>query len=279
MKSIASACLAAAAAIATLGAQESGFYRFEMWQAGAGLPVQDRIVTGAPYSGQYISEHVETLSDGNRIVRRTTGRVFRDSEGRVRRETDRPKGEPLVTITDPVAKTSVMLDPDTRTARTTPNLFVMELKQRIDVLREIPARGAGAGSSTPMAGSGGGRGGGGGARGAGNGRARDAATRTEEKLADKSIEGLAATGIRRVTTTPQGAIGNERPIQVVSEEWTSPELQVLLMTDLNDPRTGRSTYRLFAISRSNPPRYFFEIPADYTIIKQPSPDWVYKEMR
>ena len=269
MKRIASACLAAAAAIVTLGAQEPGFYRVEAGQGVVGVPVQDRIVTGAPYSGQYISEHVQTLSDGNRIVRRTTGRVFRDNEGRVRRETDRPAGEPLVTITDPVAKTSVTLDPDKRTARMTPNLLVMELGNRVMLLNELSSRSAaGAGGS----------GGGGGARGGGAGRARgEALNRTEEKLADKSIEGLNAAGIRRVTTTPQGAIGNERPIQVVSEEWTSPDLQVLLLTDLNDPRTGRSTYRLFSISRSNPPKNFFEVPADYTVIKQPSPEWVIKD--
>src|SRR5262249_16861345 len=67
---------------------------------------------------------------------------------------------------------------------------------------------------------------------------------TEEKLTDRMIEGVWATGVRRTTTLAKGAIGNEQPIKTVSEEWTSPDLQVLVLTDRNDPRSGRSTYRL-----------------------------------
>ena len=139
------------------------------------------------------------------------------------------------------------------------------------------ARSGGSGSGSGS-GSGAGRGGGGG--GASPTRKRGEAldsNRTEEKLTDKTIEGVTATGVRRITTIPSGAIGNEQPIRVVSEEWTSPELQVLLLTDLNDPRSGRSTYRLFSISRSNPDLSLFQVPAGYTIVKEPSPDWINKD--
>ena len=60
----------------------------------------------------------------------------------------------------------------------------------------------------------------------------------EEPLPNRTIEGVVASGIRRTTTIPQGAIGNEQPIKTVSEEWTSVDLQVLVLTDVNDPRTG-----------------------------------------
>jgi hypothetical protein len=74
-----------------------------------------------------------------------------------------------------------------------------------------------------------------------------------------------ASGIKRTATINKGAIGNDQPIKIVSEEWTSPELQVLVMTDHNDPRSGRSTYRLLKISRLDPDPALFQVPPDYTV--------------
>ena len=48
--------------------------------------VESRITTGAPYSAEAVNESLQVLSDGNRIARKTTTRVYRDSEGRTRRE-------------------------------------------------------------------------------------------------------------------------------------------------------------------------------------------------
>src|SRR5437763_1564230 len=44
----------------------------------------DRAVKGAPYSAQAVTETIQTLADGNRIVRKTSSSVYRDSEGRTR---------------------------------------------------------------------------------------------------------------------------------------------------------------------------------------------------
>ena len=66
------------------------------------------------------------------------------------------------------------------------------------------------------------------------------------------IEGVLADGKRTTTTIPAGAIGNERPITTVAEEWTSPELQVLVLTDHKDPRSGDSSYRLVNVTRGDP---------------------------
>ncbi len=66
-------------------------------------------------------------------------------------------------------------------------------------------------------------------------------------------------------TIPAGQIGNERPIEVVSEHWYSPELQMVVMTRTADPRTGETVYKLTGISRGEPPRSLFEAPADYAV--------------
>src|SRR6185295_12340503 len=87
----------------------------------ATFTLEARTVKGLPYSAEMLSESVQTLADGNRIVQRTTGRIYRDAEGRVRREEDRAGAGLTISITDPVARTSFTLDPATRTARATPS--------------------------------------------------------------------------------------------------------------------------------------------------------------
>ena len=66
-------------------------------------------------------------------------------------------------------------------------------------------------------------------------------------------------------TIPAGQVGNELPIQVVSESWFSAELQAVVMSKQSDPRMGETSYRLTGINRSEQARSLFEIPADYKI--------------
>ena len=83
----------------------------------ARMAVESRITTGAPYSAEAITETVQVLSDGNRIVRKTSSRIYRDSEGRTRREQLTSAGEvQTVSISDPVAGSTFVLDPANKTA-------------------------------------------------------------------------------------------------------------------------------------------------------------------
>src|SRR5579864_1363323 len=52
--------------------------------AQAGRPGQ--VVKGAPYSADVTTEITQTLADGNKIRQTSSERVYRDSEGRTRRE-------------------------------------------------------------------------------------------------------------------------------------------------------------------------------------------------
>ena len=87
----------------------------------------------------------------------------------------------------------------------------------------------------------------------------------DEQLEPQTIEGVSASGHRRTTTIAAGAIGNELLITIVSEEWTAPELQVLVMTHRTDPRSGESSYKLLNIVRTEPDAYLFQVPADFTV--------------
>src|SRR5690242_7555338 len=53
---------------------------------GAEMSFGDKTVKGAPYSADAITETTQTLADGNRITRKTTASLYRDSQGRTRRE-------------------------------------------------------------------------------------------------------------------------------------------------------------------------------------------------
>lgn len=255
-----------------------------------------RLVKGAPYSAQAISETTQNLSDGNRIVTKSTAALYRDSEGRTRREQTLKAigpfsdgGEPAQTIfiDDPVAGVSYALDPRTHIAQKMPPMrFKFELK--------VPGPG---GEGAVGAGHGG-------AVGVGQANASVGQMRVgvgpaevpppdrmeiersmsarrvaeprlmwgwrnhesrSESLGKQSIEGVEADGTRSTVTIPAGEIGNERPIEIVNERWYSPELQTVVMTRHSDPRFGEASYRLTNIDRSEPVKSLFEVPADYKV--------------
>ncbi len=226
-------------------------------------PLEGKVVIGQPYSAEVVSETVQTLADGNRIVQRTTGRVYRDGQGRVRREEDRPAGPPSISIFDATNRVTYTLDSASRVARETPNVSLV-LSQLGFNLQRANVDAAKLSLNGVVGGV---------ARGPG-GRGfiiQAGRTETEEKLPDQVIEGVLASGIRRTTTFAKGAIGNEQPIKIASEEWTSPDLQVLVLTDHTDPRTGRSTYRLLRINRTEPDPSLFQVPPDYTVQRGAGP--------
>ncbi len=86
-----------------------------------------------------------------------------------------------------------------------------------------------------------------------------------ESLGQQTIEGLSVTGTRTTRTIPAGAIGNDQPIEIVSDTWYSPDLQMVIMSKHGDPQIGETTYRLSNIQQAEPPHSLFEVPANYTI--------------
>ena len=210
--------------------------------AEAGPP--GRVVRNAPYSADMITESTQTLADGNHIKQSTTSRMFRDSDGRTRTEqslnglgalaggSTLPK---VVFINDPVAGTNYALNLTNKTA--TKSTFGMR-----------PPRPGGQPDQ--------------GRRGS---RGQSGENVKTESLGQKTIEGVVAEGTRTTMTIPAGAIGNEQAIQVVTERWYSPELQTVVLSKRSDPRSGETTTRLANISRAEPSRTLFEVPADYKV--------------
>jgi TonB family protein len=99
-----------------------------------------KVVKGAPYSAQAVTETTQTLSDGNRIINKSTATIYRDSEGRTRREQTlrvmgpfAAGGEPPQTIfiNDPVAGVNYALDTRSKVAHKMPPMR-FEFKVRSD---------------------------------------------------------------------------------------------------------------------------------------------------
>ena len=86
-----------------------------------------------------------------------------------------------------------------------------------------------------------------------------------ESLGKQIMEGVNVEGTRTTLTIPAGAMGNDLPIEIVSERWFSPELQTLIFSKNNDPRMGETVYRLSNIRSEEPARNLFEAPSDYTL--------------
>jgi hypothetical protein len=255
-------------------------------------------VAQAPYSADAVTEVTQTLADGNRINRRTVSKIYRDGAGRVRREQAiaglgplgaATEGMRFVFLEDPVAKTAYTLDPVRQEARkmptdlhvnvrhmagastvtaadteTGPARVERKIEKRVIVTRD------GSGQEHVSE-----------SMGEGDGPMTHAEVMTgamdptemprgaSEPLGSSSIDGVNAEGTRWTQTIPAGAMGNERPIEIVTERWYSPELKTVVLAKHRDPRVGETVYQLSNIVRAEPPADLFVVPADYKVVEGP----------
>ena len=201
-----------------------------------GMP--GHVVKNAPYSADVVTESTQTLADGNRIHQTSTARVYRDSEGRTRREqsltgigaiTGSATLPQVVFIDDPVAGVNYALNPNNKTA--------------MKSVRGRPGRG-------------------GRLQGAVIGAAPNKKT---ESLGRQTMEGLAVDGTRTTMTIPAEQMGNELPIQMTGRSWYSADLHMSVLTRHSDPRSGETVTKLINVSRTEPPHAIFEVPAEFKI--------------
>lgn len=247
--------------------QSGGNVAFAVSAKMSGAPVQ-----GAPYSGTVANESVQTLTDGNHIVQSTTGNIARDSQGRTRQDTPVPaignisaaNGPHFVIIMDPVAQVSYTLDVTNKTAQKMPmpagvpgggQVFYQRFDGPVTTGNALPPPPA-IGMMKPL------------------GREDDAQVSSEE-LGTQTMEGLLVTGVRTTRTIPAGEIGNEKPLSVVTEVWTSPDLKTIIYSKRTDPRMGEQTFKLTNIQRTEPDASLFTVPADFKLTDGPQ-NFIYR---
>jgi hypothetical protein len=209
----------------------------------------NRVIKGKPFSATEERHSLQVLGDGTRIENTETNRLFRDTEGRTRVE----EMNGTVSIYDPVAKLRVVLDPATKTARKNNSGSVFFANSGNTVFttgfdRVITGQNERSNPATM----------------------KGVMAETTENLGSQSVNGVTAQGIRTTMTIPKGQIGNSKDIKVLTERWTSSDLQMLVKSINSDPRFGDTTYQLTKVVLSSPDPALFQIPPDYTVTDQPN---------
>ena len=208
---------------------------------GRGHGHPEQVVTGAPYSGTLTEQRQQTLPDGTQSSRQTVTKVYRDSEGRVRKEitrTGRTGGtQQFITLFDPVAGFQARLNPQKLTAEKHP---LPPQKSSGDTPPAPPAD-------------------------------EDRPQIKTEDLGTNTIEGQAVTGKRVTITVPAGQAGNTDAAQIVREIWTSTALKVPVQVTSTDPHFGKSTTQLTGISQGEPDAALFQIPSNYKVSTSSGP--------
>lgn len=200
-----------------------------------------KVVKGAPFSATATSDTTQTLPDGTVIHRTTTSTLYRDGQGRSRREMTfsgfgslaaSGKTRTMVMISDPVAGAHYMLNTEQKVAH--------KMNMRAH-------NGGGPEKSGPRE------------------PKTPGAEFTKESLGTQSINGVNAEGTRITHTIPAGRIGNDRAISVVFERWYSADLQMVVKSTRSDPRFGTTTYTMTNVQRAEPAAALFTVPSDYTV--------------
>ncbi len=86
-----------------------------------------------------------------------------------------------------------------------------------------------------------------------------------EQLGEQVLEGLLVKGTRMTDTIPAGTIGNERPIDIVTERWYSEDIDAMVLQRFSDPRSGETTYRLVNVVLGDPSPDLFQVPQGYEL--------------
>jgi len=219
-----------------------GFLGAEVFRPG-------HVVTGAPFSADVVTSTTQTLSDGSHINQTNTMHLYRDSEGRTRREEtlgnlngllQQTSPRQMVFIDDPVAGANYALDGTRKSATRS----VFHTAAAPAGQHGGPGRGRG-----PW----------------GNAAARNSANVKTENLGTQMVAGVLAQGTRVTRTIPAGQIGNDQPLQVVNETWYSADLQMVVMRKSSDPRRGEVIMQVQNLNRSEPASTLFQVPADYKV--------------
>jgi hypothetical protein len=245
-------------------------------------------IIGAPYSATISNEMTQTLEDGTHIVQTMNGNVARDSEGRTRQDAPLPaignlsaaNAPHIVFIQDPVTQVSYTLDLTNKTAQ-------KMIQGQVPVAAAPPAGitgAAGGPGEGPVF-----------AMRLQNGPATgetgamplpmpptgmimmqklvndDSSQVITEDLGSQTMQGLTVTGTRTTRVIPKGQIGNDAPLSIVNEVWTSSELKTVVYSKRSDPRMGVQTFQLTNISRAEPDSSLFAVPADFKVVDGPQP--------
>lgn len=218
---------------------------------GVGPAPNSKTVTNSPFSADLVTtnEHAEGKPGINTEFH---GKVARNSQGEsyFAMQLIRPVQDPTqpmrVTITNPATLTVTTLDEHNKTA------YVSHINA--GTLNKTPTLTPGSDHSTADG------------RPAGAVSAASAAhaNAKTESLGTKELGGLQVVGLRTVRTIPPNG-PNDKPFTSTVDTWTSPELKVIVLTEVRTSNGDHHVTRLENITRTEPSAALFQVPADYAV--------------
>jgi len=208
-----------------------------------------KAVVGFPFSAVGIQENVRETTDGNRFIHKITTHHYRDGQGRTRLERELPMRVSAsnatettyvtVTINNRVTGEIDMLFPYGKLASVTqrPGMKVVDVPA---AMPEIITRFAGMRFGP-----------------------KDPGWSAPVSLGEKSIEGLHAVGTQRTFTVAAGLVGNQQAVTITVQQWSSPDLGVILDRTSRTSTGGEVHYQLQQIVQAEPSADLFTVPAGY----------------
>jgi LysM repeat protein len=214
------------------------------------IPLQTTSGTGftsAPYSGKETTVKVQTLTDGTKTTTTSVEYIWRDAEGRTRRDLIRNDNSGAqyrsVIITDPVGGIYLKWEEGNPSARQIVSIWPVARAQRVtappNAVPPTPPNPA-AMVSTP--------------------------DYRREILTPQYINGVYSEGMRTVHTFRLEGEASNRVIEVTNEMWISPDLRIIVRHIHDDPRTGKEDTEVTDIVRGDPDPTLFQPPEGYDVM-------------
>lgn len=208
------------------------------------------VVKNEPYSANVVTQHVDIAPNGERTLHEALNIHVRDSSGRLRDEQQATPPDTTGSFTqaqmhilDPVSMQDIQWFPETKTF----------------LISAIPATSA-RNSAQPSADC------------AGPAQIQNPNRVQEgcESLGDSTIEGIRVKGCR-ITRTFRGRPDSNQTETSITVIWTSPELQIDLLTEEHLSDGTERVTKLSNIVREEPDPALFRIPEGYADVLKPRP--------
>jgi hypothetical protein len=198
---------------------------------GGGPLLNEGPVIDVPVTGEYATTRMLPQADGTTSTQTTTSLFFRDRQGRIRQE----RGD-VVTITDPVAGASYILDPKEKTAHRS----IIKKGDRNAAPGNPPT--IGGPNTTSLSES--------------------------RSLGTQRMDGVEAAGQEYISVIPAGSkLGNSDPVQMTYQVWRSEKLQLPLLVRIQDALNGDTSIRFRILQKgAEPDPKLFAVPEGYRVV-------------
>jgi tetratricopeptide (TPR) repeat protein len=206
----------------------------------------EKPVVGLPFTADQSVRNVQHLANGMSITREIKGHIYRSADGVERYDGTIPSTDPA--SPDPTTQIYV-LDRTKRTA------LLLNSKLKTATVQHLPVDATVTISFLPL-------------QSQVQYRQIKPENVTTTDLGKQTQDMRELVGKRITGTIPAGKLGNDQPLQVVTEVWVAQQEKLIVKEVEQNPLSGERTFELSNIRSEEPDPALFQIPEGYTIKEQ-----------